>query len=91
MGLLLLFNFAFLSHFCHSLFSLRKLYIKLHKRLEKTGEGIGSDQNGDAGGGINEDGTISVSEGNHVYMAFYIPADGPTTDTDGQALNIWGK
>ena len=90
-GFLLLFNFAFLSHSCCDLFSLQKLYVKLHKRLKKTGEGVGSDQNEDAGGGINEDGTISVSKGNHVYMAFYIPADGPTMDMDSQALNIWGK
>ena len=87
MGFLLLFNFAFLSHSFHLLFSLQKLYVKLHKRLKKTGEGVGSDQNGDAGGRINEDGTVSVSEGNHVYMAFYIPVDGPTMDMNSQALN----
>ena len=86
-----LFIFTFLSHSCHDLFSLQKLYIKLHKRLKKPGEDVGSDQNGDAGGRINEDGTISVLEGNHVYMTFYIPENGPTTDTDIQALNIWGK
>ena len=88
MGFLLLFNFTFLSHSCCDLFSLWKLYIKLYKRLEKTGESVGTDQNEDAEGRINEDGTISVSEGNHIYMAFYIPADGPTTDIDIQALNI---
>ena len=76
---------------CHDLFSLQKLYGKLHKRLKKTGEGARSDQNEDAGGRINKDGTISVLEGNHIYMAFYIPVDGPTMDMDSQGLNIWGK